>query len=120
MNTPDFLDGLRFLCEMFSRCRENRNTLVHSQLVLNIEKRAADRIQKPIGPRSAETKTFACTLDDIKRIADDIKFLNGLFVNLFHALKCRENPSGYTHHTPADFLRLCKFPLPNKLSLLAP
>jgi hypothetical protein len=74
-NSPDFREALQFLCDLFSRCRENRNTLVHSSLVLNIFERAADRIEKPTGPRSAETKTFACTVDEIKRIADDIKWL---------------------------------------------
>jgi hypothetical protein len=119
-NSAEFREALQFLGGLFSRCRENRNALVHSSLVLNIYERAADRIERPIGPRSAETKIFACTVEDIKRIADDIKRLNGVFVNLFHALKCREEPNKYTHHSAADFLRLCKFPLPHKLSLLAP
>jgi hypothetical protein len=118
-DSPDFREALEFLCDLFSRCRENRNTLVHSHLVLNIYKRAADRIEKPTGPRSAKTKTFAATVDDIKRVADDIKRLNGIFVNLLHALKCREDPSKYPHHTAADLLRLCKFRLPDKLSLPA-
>jgi hypothetical protein len=117
-DTPDFREALKFLCDLFSRCRENRNTLVHSSLVLDLEKRTAHRIEKPIGPKSAEIKTYSCTVDDIKKIADDIDRLNGLFVNLIRALDSRENPSRYTHHTTADFLRLCKFQLPNKLSLL--
>jgi hypothetical protein len=119
-DSPGLLEAIKFLCGMFSRCRENRNTLIHSSLVLDLEKRSAQRIEKPIGPRSAEAKTYSCTIDDIKRIADDIDRLNGLFLNLMYALDSRENPSRYTHHTPTDFLRLCKFQLPSKLSLLPP
>ena len=121
-DSADFREAIEFLCKLFSRCRENRNTLVHSSLVLNIPKRSADRIIKPSSPRAAEAKTFACTVDDIKRIADDIQHLNGVFVNLAYALECRKDPTKFWNpsRTPADFLRLCKFHLPDKLTLLAP
>jgi hypothetical protein len=90
--------------------------------VLNIPKRSADRIIKPTSPRAGEAKTFACTVDDIKRIADDIQRLNGVFVNLAGAIECRNDPTKFWNpsRTPADFLQLCKFPLPDKLALLAP
>jgi hypothetical protein len=121
-DSADFREVIEFLCKLFSRCRENRNTLVHSSLVLNIPKRSADRIIRPTSPRAGEAKTFACTVDDIKRIADDIQRLNGVFVNLAYALKCREDPTQFWNpsRTPADFLGLCIFPLPDKLTLLAP
>jgi hypothetical protein len=119
-DNPDFLQAIKFLCVLFSRCRENRNLLIHSHLVLNIEKRAADRIEKPPNPRSAEARRYSCTADDIRRIADDIERLHGVFVNLAHALQIRDDPSSHTSHTPADLLRLCKFQLPNKLNLLPP
>jgi hypothetical protein len=36
--SPDFLEAIKFLCAMYSRCRENRNTIIHSNLVLNLQK----------------------------------------------------------------------------------
>jgi hypothetical protein len=121
-DSPDFREAIEFVCKLFSRCRENRNDLVHSSLVLNIPKRNVDRIAKPTSTRVAEAKVFACTVDDIKRIADDIKRLNGVFVSLTYALECRKNPTKFSNpsRTPADFLQHCKFPLPDKLTLLAP
>jgi hypothetical protein len=92
--------------------------LIHSSLVLNVCRRAADGIEKPISQRSAKVRRYSCTVDDIRRIADDIQRLNGLFVILTCALDSREDPTKYMHHTTSDFLQRCKLQLPDKLSLL--
>lgn len=119
-DNPDFLEALKFVCALYSRCRENRNDVIHSSLTLNIAKRAADRVVKPMTQRNKQERVFACELKDIKRIADDIDHLNILMINLSYALDCRKNPTKYSHHNVSDFLERCKFPLPDKLTLLPP
>jgi len=116
---PDFLEALNFLCALYSRCRENRNDLIHSRLNLNIQKRTADRVTKPRAQKNRNEKIFFCEVNDIKRIADDINRLNGLIITLMRALDCRKDPTKYTHHSVEDFLRLSKFPLPDRLTLLS-
>lgn len=119
-DNPKFLEALNFLCALYSLCRENRNDIIHGSLSLNIAKRTADRIVKPSTQRNKQERVFSCELKDIKRIADDIDHLNNLMMNLIYALDCRKDPTKYTHHTVDDFLKRCKFPLPDKLTPLPP